>query len=96
MNKIDLIEQIIRDRTFRDTGFSKLSLNTYTQSEELKDELFHEIVSIKSYVEFTCDRLRTMGNSTQDHFVKLLNEKYEFSNDLVYGKLYDYGMFVTR
>jgi hypothetical protein len=96
MNKLDLVELIIRDRTFRDIGFSKLSLKTYTQSEELKDELFHEIVNIKSCVELTCDRLRTLGNSTQEHFVKLLNEKYQFSNDLVYGELYDYGMLVTR
>jgi hypothetical protein len=96
MNKRDLIELVIHDRTFRTIGFSKLSLNTYTQNEELKDEVFDEIENIKSYAELTCDRLRTMGNSTREHFVKLLNKKYEFSNDLVYRELYDYGMFVTR
>jgi hypothetical protein len=96
MNKTDLIELIILNRAFCSIGFSKSSLNTYTQNEVLKNEVFNEIEKIKFSTELVCDRLRTMGNTTREHFVKLLSKDYEFTNDLIYRELYNYGMFATR
>lgn len=96
MNRKVLIELTILNREFCSISFERSSLDEYTQNDALKSDVFAEVQKIKHSTELVCDRMRTMGNTTREHFIKLLKKEYEFSNELIYRELYNYGMFATR